>query len=77
MANADACVNFACKRPNFANVGGGGEKWQNFADVLYGWPLTLTHSIDDSDGQIKTITLYSDPNLKQEGGLILVWDNDF
>ena len=24
-ANADACVNFACKRPYFAAVGGGGE----------------------------------------------------
>ena len=24
LANADACVNFACKRPNFADVGGGG-----------------------------------------------------
>ena len=23
-ANADACVNFACKRPNFADVGGAG-----------------------------------------------------
>ena len=27
MANSDACVNFACKRPNFA-------------DILYGWPLS-------------------------------------
>ena len=24
LANADACVNFACKRPNFADVGEGG-----------------------------------------------------
>ena len=34
MANADACDNFACKRPNIADVGGrgGGKKWQNFAD---------------------------------------------
>ena len=23
LSNADACVNFACKRPNFADVGGG------------------------------------------------------
>ena len=29
-ANAYACVKFACKRP---------KKWQNFADVLNGWPL--------------------------------------
>ena len=26
LANADACVNFACKKPNFADVGGGGVK---------------------------------------------------
>ena len=54
LANADACrlaacVNFACKKPNFANVKGGGggggggggrrsEKWKFFADVRYGWP---------------------------------------
>ena len=46
LANADVCVNFACKRPNFADVGGagggGGKKWQNFGNVLYGWPLTYT-----------------------------------
>ena len=24
MRSADACVNFDCKRPNFADVGGGG-----------------------------------------------------
>ena len=24
LANADACVNFACKRPKFTDVGGGG-----------------------------------------------------
>ena len=42
FAKANACVNFACKRPNFADVGGGGKKWQNFADVLYEWPLTYS-----------------------------------
>ena len=36
----DACVNFACKRPNYADVGEGGKRWQNFADVLDGCPRT-------------------------------------
>ena len=34
--NADACVNFACKRPNFADVG---KKMATFCDVLYDGPL--------------------------------------
>ena len=38
----DARVNFVCKRPNFADVGGGGVKKRKlFADVLYGWPGPL------------------------------------
>ena len=32
-------MNFACNRPSFADVGV--KKLQNFADVLYGWPLKL------------------------------------
>ena len=56
MANADACVNFACERPNFADVGGGGgKKWQNFVEVLYGLPLNdLTWASHDSFSSIKT-----------------------
>ena len=38
LANADACVNFACKRPNFADVGGrGGKKMAKF----FGRPLWM------------------------------------
>ena len=32
---------FTCKRPKLADTGGGGvKKRSNFADILYGWPLT-------------------------------------
>ena len=49
MVNADACVNFACKRPSFADVGGGlVKKGQNYADILYGWPLNCFLSISPS-----------------------------
>ena len=34
MANADACVNFACKRPNFADVG---EGVKNQTTLLHCW----------------------------------------
>ena len=30
QANADACVNFACKSSNFADAGGGGSKMTQF-----------------------------------------------
>ena len=30
LTNADACANFACKKPNFADVGGGGVKMATF-----------------------------------------------
>ena len=41
--NADATVNFACKRPIFADTWekGGVKKRSNFADVFYGWPFSL------------------------------------
>ena len=35
LANADATVNFACKRPYFADTGEAAKKWSNFVDVLY------------------------------------------
>ena len=40
LANADAGVNFACKRPNFADVGRGGSKMAKLCDVLDDAPLS-------------------------------------
>ena len=39
VPNADATVNFASKRPKYADTGGRG--WSNFAGVLYGCPLKV------------------------------------
>ena len=35
---------FVCEKIKYVDTGGGGVKKQsNFADVLYGWPLTLIY----------------------------------
>ena len=49
LPNADATVNFACKRPKYADtVGKGVSKRSNFADVHYDGPCFLTEDYDYS-----------------------------
>ena len=54
LAKADACVNFACKRPNFAAVGGReGKKWQN------GWPLRKNSTLDSRKYSVHSTSFHN------------------
>ena len=41
----------------------GGKKWQNFADVLYGWPLTNLYYLVNFHNTVSGFNVFCEANL--------------